>query len=114
MSNEVHVLFHGALPSGMAFDLAIEALGYPISVIDPKGSLEGQSGFMPMRLFGEESGVEFDVFEGRETVDELEPGVDPAFDRTASFRWGGSFDEGFLAYCGAAALARLTGRGHRG
>ena len=62
-----------------------------------------------MRLYGEDSGVEFDVFEGRETVEELEPGVDPEFDRTASFRWGGSFEEGFLAYCGAVALARLTG-----
>ena len=108
MASEIHVFFRGKLPGRASLQKAIKAFGFLVSLIDPKGPLEGQSGFMPMRLFREESGVEFDVFEGRETVDELEPSVDPSFDRTASFRWSGSLDEAFLGYC-AAALARLTG-----
>jgi hypothetical protein len=109
MADEIHIIFRGKLPSRAAFNRAIKSLGYPVSLVDQKGPLEGQSGFMPMRLFREESGAEFDVFEGRDAVDELEPGVDPNLDRRASFRWRGSLDEAFLGYCGAVALARLTG-----
>jgi hypothetical protein len=109
MADEVHVFFAGKLPSRAAFNRAMRALGHPVSLVDQKGQLEGQSGFMPMRLFREDSGVEFDVFEGREAESEVERGVDPSLDRRASFRWSGSLDEAFLGYCGAVALARLTG-----
>lgn len=97
------------MPNREAFNAAFGSLGYDIGIADLDGQLEGQSGFMPMRLFGEESGVEFDVFEGRETVEELEPDANPGLDRVASFRWGASFEEGFLAFCGAATIAQLTG-----
>jgi hypothetical protein len=64
---------------------------------------------MPMRLRREETGVEFDVFEGRSVIDEFElEGVDPSFDRVGNFRWGGDEDEMLAALCGAAALAKLT------
>jgi hypothetical protein len=64
---------------------------------------------MPMRLRREETGVEFDVFEGRSAIDEFElDGVDPSFDRVGNFRWGGAEDEMLAAMCGAAALAKLT------
>jgi hypothetical protein len=109
MSIEVHVLFKGALPSRMAFNTAIGSLGHAIAIVDLEGGLEGQTGFMPMQLFDEDSGVEFDVFDGRDAVEELEPEADQSFDRVANFRWGSSFKEGFLAYCGVAALAQLTG-----
>lgn len=52
------------LPSRAAFNKALRALGHSLSLVDLKGTLVRQSGFMPMRLFREE-GVEFDVFEGR-------------------------------------------------
>jgi hypothetical protein len=109
MADEVHVFFKGKLPSRAAFNRAVRVLGHPASLVDQKGPLEGQCGFMPMRLFREDGGVEFDVFEGRDAVEELERGIDPSLDRRASFRWSGSLDEAFLGYCGAVALARLTG-----
>ena len=65
---------------------------------------------MPMLLKGEETGVEFDVFEGRSAIDEFEPGdVDASFDRCANFRWGGDETEMLAALCASAALAKLTG-----
>ena len=51
MADEIHVFFKGKLPSRADFNRAIRALGHPASLVDKKGSLEGQSGFMPMRLF---------------------------------------------------------------
>src|SRR5262249_53760705 len=57
----------------------------------------------------EETGVEFDVFEGRSAIDEFKlDGVDPSFDRVGNFRWGGDEDEMLAAMCGAAALAKLV------
>jgi hypothetical protein len=83
------------------------ALGFPLTVA--AGSLERQRGFMPMRLRREESGVEFDVFEDREVVEELAgKDIDPSFDRSANFRWAGSEDEMLSGLCAAAALAKLV------
>jgi hypothetical protein len=109
MAMEMHVLFRGPLPSKAALGRTIKELGFPLT-ITAKGSLDRQSGFMPMRLQREETGVEFDTFDGRDTVEELAgKEVDPSFDRVASFRWGGAEDEMLCAMCAAAALAKLTG-----
>jgi hypothetical protein len=61
---EVHVLFRGKLPSKPALTRTMRELGFPCAISD-KGSLEQQNGYMPMRVRREESGVEFDVFDGR-------------------------------------------------
>jgi hypothetical protein len=107
MAVEMHVFFRGKLPDKRALSRAMAALGFPLTV--PAGSLERQCGFMPMRLRREESGVEFDVFEGRETVEELAgKDIDPSFDRSANFRWAGSEDEMLSGLCAAAALAKLV------
>jgi len=109
MSSEVHVFFQGKLPTKAALTRAMKELGFPITVKAGFGSLETQKGFMPMALRREESGVEFDVFEGREAIEECEvDGVDPAFNRSANFRWGGDEDEMLCGLCAAAALACLV------
>jgi hypothetical protein len=109
MSMEIHVFFRGTLPTKAALGKTMKELGFPLSLKPATGPLEGQSGFMPMRLKREETGVEFDVFEGRSAIDEFElDGVDPSFDRVGNFRWGGDENEMLAAMCGAAALAKLT------
>jgi hypothetical protein len=109
MSMEIHVLFHGKLPSKAALQSALRELGFPFSIKPVTGSLERQNGFMPMLLDKEETGVEFDVFEGRDAVEEIGgKDVDPRFDRAANFRWGGDLRECAAAGCSAAALAKLV------
>ena len=94
MASEIHVLFRGVLPHLNALSRTMEGLGFPFTVRYSNGSLEGQRGFMPMRLRREQTGVEFDVFDGRAAVEELAgKDVDPAFDRSGNFRWSGDDDE---------------------
>ena len=107
MAVEMHVLFRGKLPDKKVLSRTMRELGFPLTVA--AGSLERQRGFMPMRLRREESGVEFDVFDGRDAVEELAgKDVDPGFDRSANFRWAGSEDEMLAGLCAAAALAKLV------
>ena len=114
MSMEINVFFQGKLPDKKALSAAMAELGFPLTI--KAGSLERQRGFMPMRLRREETGVEFDVFEGRAAVEELVADIeglagsdiDPRFERSANFRWGGDEDEMLSGLCGAAALAKLV------
>jgi hypothetical protein len=112
MSVEIHVLFHGTLPTKAALTRAMKELGFPLTISPPGGSLEQQSGFMPMRFRREESGVEFDVFNDRADIEaltrDLAGDIDPRFDRSANFRWGGDENEMVCGVCAAAALARLV------
>src|SRR5262245_55135497 len=112
MSMEINVFFRGELPSKAALTQGMKELGFPLSITPDEGALDEQKGFMPMQLEGRETGVEFDVFEGRETIDEmieeLDLEVDPTFNRSANFRWGGDFDEMKCALCAAAALTKLV------
>jgi hypothetical protein len=107
MSVEMHVFFRGKLPDKKALSGAMAELGFPLTIA--AGSLERQRGFMPMRLRREETGVEFDVFDDRAAVEELGgKHIDPAFGRSANFRWGGDEDEMLAGLCAAAALAKLV------
>jgi hypothetical protein len=109
MSMETHVFFRGKLPSKAALSRAMKELGFPFSITPATGSLEAQKGFMPMKLRGEETGVEFDVFGDRVAVEEFaDVGVDASFERRASLRWGGDFAEAVAGMCVAAALAKLV------
>jgi hypothetical protein len=109
MANEIHVLFAGKLPSAAALTRAMKELGFPLSITREVRSLEQHSGFMPMKLRREESGIEFAVFEERAVVEELAGNdIDPRFMRSASFRWGGDEQEMLCALCAAAALATLV------
>jgi hypothetical protein len=110
MAMELHVFFSGELPSKAALARAMKELGFPLALTSTAGSLEQQKGFMPMRLKREKTGVEFDVFNGRDNIEEIANGrdIDASFNRTGSLRWGGSESEMLCALCAAAALAQLT------
>ena len=112
MSIEINVLFQGTLPTKSALTRAMKELGFPLTILPPAGSLEKQSGFMPMRFRREETGVEFDVFTGRAEIEDLARDlagdIDPRFDRSANFRFGGDENEMVCGVCAAAALARLV------
>src|SRR3954452_7119213 len=108
MSMETHVFFRGKLPTKSALSRAMKELGFPFSITPSAGSLEQQSGFMPMKRRGEETGVEFDVYNDRSSVEEFaDVGVDAAFERRASLRWGGDFQVAGAGMSAAAALAKL-------
>jgi len=111
MAMEINVLFHGALPTKAALACALKELGFPLSIVDLDGSLDEQRGFLPMRLKREQTGVEFDVFNSRADVEDIAGGreIDPAFDRSANFRWGGDESEMLCALCASAALAQIVG-----
>jgi hypothetical protein len=108
MSMETHVFFRGKLPTKAALSRAMKELGFPFSITPSAGSLERQSGFMPMKRRGEETGVEFDVYNDHSSVEEFaDVGVDAGFERRASLRWGGDFQEAVAGMSVAAALAKL-------
>jgi len=109
-----YVLFRGKLPDKKALSQAMAELGFPLTI--KAGSLERQRGFMPMRLRRVETGVEFDVFDGRAAVEDVVAcfdglegtDLDPRFERSANFRWGGDEDQMLAGVCAAAALAKLV------
>ena len=109
MSMEIHVLFAGKLPSKAALMRSFKELGFPLSFQPGAASLEQHRGYLPMRLRGEEAGVEFDTSNDRKEVVEIAgKRIDPRFTRSANFRWGGGEDELTVAQCFAAALAKLV------
>jgi hypothetical protein len=109
MAQETHVLFGGKLPGRAALNRAMKELGFPLAISPGVTSLEGHSGYLPMKLRREETGAEFDLFEGRATVEELVgKDADPRFQRCGSFRWGGDENEMLAGLCAAAALAKLV------
>ena len=109
MSMEVHVLFAGKLPSKAALTRSFKELGFPLVFQRGAASLEQHSGYLPMRLRGEESGVEFDTCDNRKDVEEVAgKRINPRFTRSANFRWGGDENELTVAQCLAAALAKLV------
>lgn len=109
MAEEAHVLFHGKLPARPALNRTMKTLGFPFVIKPVTGSLEAHSGYLPILLRREETGVEFTVFDGRATVEELAgKRVDARFERCGSFRWGGDENEMLAGLCTAAALAQLV------
>jgi hypothetical protein len=109
MSMEMHVLFHGKLPSKAGLTRCFKELGFPLAFPRGSGALEQhEGGYLPMRLRSEESGVEFDLCDGREAIEEIAgKDVDRRFTRSANFRFGGDDGEFTVALCFAAALAKL-------
>ena len=75
------------LPTKAAVSRAMKELGLPFSITPATGSLEAQKGFMPMKLRGEDTGVELSVYADHTAVEEFaDAGVDPRFERRASLR----------------------------
>jgi hypothetical protein len=110
MAMETHVFFRGKLPSKAALSRALKELGFPLAIKPATGSLEQQSGFMPMMIWHEETGAEFDAYNGDDALSDFANlRLASRFDRRASFRWGGDPHECAAGTCGAAALAKLVG-----
>jgi hypothetical protein len=110
MAMETHVFFRGKLPSKAALTRALKELGFPLAIKPATGSLEQQAGFMPMTLWHEETGAEFDAYNGEDALSDFGTlRLASRFDRRASFRWGGDAHECAAGTCGAAALAKLVG-----
>jgi hypothetical protein len=117
MSMETYVFFRGDIPDTAALTQALHNLGFPLSVVTPDYPLETQSGFMPMLWNGRETGIEFYLDEGRDRIEEIvdDPelmvGIDPALNRTASFRYALGADkyELLCLVCCPPALAMLVG-----
>src|SRR3954467_12400860 len=108
MSMETHVFFRGKLPTKAALSRAMKELGFSFSISPSTGSLEQQTGFMPMKRRGEETGVEFDVYNDHSSVEEFaDAGVAAGFERRATLRWGGVFKEAVAGMSAAATLAKL-------
>jgi hypothetical protein len=106
---EILVLFKGKVPSKAALTRCFKELGFPLAFAPDAGALGQHEGYLPMRLRGEESGVEFDTYATRDEIQEdLEIDIDPRFTRGANFRWSSDVDESVVAYCFAGALARLV------
>lgn len=119
MSIVMSVIFRGKLPDRKTLSRTMSELGFPFTIAACVGSLERQSGFMPMWLHREDTGVEFygrddrtDVAEVRAEIAEMEElagqAVDPTFDRVADFRWSSDEREMLAGMCAAAALAKLV------
>lgn len=109
MSIELYVLFHGKTPSKAALQRRLKQLELPFSLKSTTGALARQSGYMPMTLRGEETGVEFDLSDDAETIEELaQKSNAPQLDRMASLRWSSDQLEMAAGYCIAASLAAIT------
>lgn len=109
MSTETHVFFRGKLPAKAELQKMMTELEFPFSIEDLTESLEEQNGYMPMKRDGQETGVEFDVFNDHDSVEEFaDLGVDQSFERVANFRWSSDYQEAVAGTCGAAALAKLV------
>ena len=110
MSMEMHVFFHGELPTREALTATMQELGFPFAIEPQDELLDEHAGFMPMTYRGIETGVEFDVWSNRADIEEIAGAdIDSSFDRMANFRWGSVPLEGAAGYCVAAAIAKLTG-----
>jgi hypothetical protein len=113
MSMEIHVFFRGKLPGTSALSRTLKELGFELAFVPPHYSLEGKRGHRPMLFRDEETGVEFQVSDGRKHIADRVAKkqlakIDPAFDRCASFRFGSAEDEIMCGLCCAAALAKLV------
>jgi hypothetical protein len=115
VSTETHVFFRGKLPTPAALSRTMKELGFPFSITPSTGSLEQRSGFVPMMMRGEETGVEFDVYSGHAAVEEFaDVGVDEIERRRAggdrySENWFAR-QEGLLARDVASLCADLRSR----
>lgn len=110
MSMELHVLLEKSrLPDVQAWQAAIDALGFDVK-LDPSLAVETDTGFLPAKFNGNDSGFEFDVSPVHEIADTY-PEFGNEFagrDVSGNFRWGGDLNEMACALVASAALATLT------
>ena len=110
MSLELYAFLAGELPTREAWQSAIQALGYPVS-LDEALTVKESSGFVPCRLVDGDSG--FELFVDRvQTIVEEYPTIKGRVQGriwAISFRWGGNLGECACVMAGAAGLMRSSG-----
>jgi hypothetical protein len=111
MANEQYAFIHkDKVPAVSEWQEAVDAAGFDLR-IDPGLEVFEHSGFLPCKLFGQDSGVETyyspakRVFDDAAAFEELARGRDYCI----SFRWGGRFDEAACAMILSYALASSFG-----
>jgi len=110
VSTELHVLLAAdRVPDVARWQAAIDAAGFDVK-LDTSLVVEKDTGFLPVKIKGRESGFEFDLSAASdvlETYPELETKV-IGRDRSANFGWGGDIAEMACALVASAVLATLT------
>jgi hypothetical protein len=110
MSMELHVLLSKSrLPDVKQWQAAIDALSFGVH-LDPSLVVASNTGFVPAKFKGRDSGFEFDISPASDVS-----GAYPEFakqfagrDRAANFRWGDELAEMACALAASAALAKLA------
>ena len=111
MTNEQYAFIHkDRVPSALAWQKAIDDAGFDLR-IDPGLTVFEHSGFLPCKLFGQDSGVEIDYSPAKQVFDDAAVVEELAGDRDycISFRWGGRLDETACAMILSYALASSFG-----
>lgn len=109
MSLEIHTFLQSEPPSLAALQQELVELGFSFSFLSLTDSLLGCRGFMPMTYGSEQTGVEIFTSADQDEIREILDGeLDESFAYIVSFRWSSDFREMTVAYCLAAALARVA------
>jgi hypothetical protein len=106
MSNELHVLFSGSMPSRHAIQTCLRELELPVRLGARSGELASHVGFLPVALARLESGVEWDAVAGSGAIKGYEKACgDLDIACRIDLRWGGDVGEAAVAAALASALA---------
>jgi hypothetical protein len=109
MAVEVHVLLRtDRLPDAQQWQSAIDSLGFDMK-LDHTLVVEKNTGFLPAKFKGRNSGFEFDVSPASDIIESY-PAQAAKFvgvNRSANFRWGGNLNEMACALVAAAALTKI-------
>jgi hypothetical protein len=110
MSMELHVLLSKSrLPDVRQWQAAIDALGFDVK-LDSSLKIGINTGFLPAKFMGRDSGFEFDISPASEIKETYSEFADAFAERDVSgnFRWGGDLNEMASALVASAALTKLS------
>ena len=111
MANEQYAFIQkDRVPTAPEWQAAVDAAGFDLR-IDPSQEVFEHSGFLPCKLFGQDSGVETYCSPAKQVFDDPAVLEELAGDRDycISFRWGGQFHEAACAMILSYALASSFG-----
>ena len=112
MSMEMRVFFRGDVPDTAALTQAFKELDFRSPSSHPTIRSRDTAASCRCCCEEQESGAEFYLDDGRDQIEEMVvperlEDIDPSFDRSISFRFGGDWNELVCATCAVAALAKL-------
>ena len=108
MSAEVYVLSNTVLSNVEAWQVAINEIGRPLTLMADRPIAE-LSGFVPAEIIGEEAGFECDHAAFSDIQEMLiESGIEQVWSHVVTFRFGYEPAEAYAANLAAAAYAQAT------